>query len=59
MWAYSPKDLFRKQCIKPSRQDIRNRDEHGFEAMSFYFGLGLGFTLGIWVVFCILLFKKA
>jgi hypothetical protein len=42
----------------PPLQKI-NRDEHGFEALSFYFGLGLGFTLGIWVVFCMLLFKKA
>jgi hypothetical protein len=47
MWASSPEDLF------------RNRDEHGFETMSFYFGLSLGFTLGIWLSFCIVLFKKA
>ncbi|CAL4987454.1 unnamed protein product [Urochloa decumbens] len=41
-----------------SRHDVQNRNEHGFEPMSFYFGLGLGFMLGLWVVFCILLFKK-
>ncbi|RCV38576.1 hypothetical protein SETIT_8G153600v2, partial [Setaria italica] len=42
-----------------SRQDVQNRNEHGFEPMKFYFGLGLGFMLGLWVAFCILSFKKA
>jgi len=42
-----------------SRHDVQNINEHGFEPMPFYFGLGLGIMLGLWVVFCILLFKKA
>ena len=48
----------RKICSgnNSSRQLVH---EHGFEPMSFYFGLGLGFMLGFWLVFCVLLFKKA
>jgi Leucine-rich repeat (LRR) protein len=48
----------RKICSanNASRQHVH---EHGFEPMSFYFGLGLGFMLGLWLVFCILLFKKS
>ncbi|KAJ1275979.1 hypothetical protein BS78_05G178700 [Paspalum vaginatum] len=42
-----------------SRQDVQNRTEHDFDSMPFYFGLGLGFTMGLWVVFCVLLFKRA
>ncbi|OEL28739.1 hypothetical protein BAE44_0010242 [Dichanthelium oligosanthes] len=42
-----------------SRPDVQNRNEHGFQPMPFYFGLGFGFMLGIWAVFCVLLFKKA
>lgn len=26
--------------------------------MTFYFGLSIGFVVGLWVVFCSLLFKK-
>uniref|UniRef100_A0A0E0LGD4 non-specific serine/threonine protein kinase n=1 Tax=Oryza punctata TaxID=4537 RepID=A0A0E0LGD4_ORYPU len=29
-----------------------------FEPMTFYFGFGIGLAVGIWVVFCVLLFKK-
>ncbi|KAL6658828.1 hypothetical protein ACP70R_002868 [Stipagrostis hirtigluma subsp. patula] len=32
-------------------------ESHGQE--TFWFGLGLGFTVGLWVVFCTLLFNKA
>jgi hypothetical protein len=48
----------RKICSgnNSSRQLVH---EHGFEPVSFYFGLGLGFMLGLWLVFCVLLFKKA
>ena len=48
----------RKLCSgnTSSRQHVH---KHGFEPMSFYFGLGLGFLLGLWLVFCVLLFKKA
>ncbi|WVZ51198.1 hypothetical protein U9M48_002360 [Paspalum notatum var. saurae] len=42
-----------------SGQDVQNRTEQDLDSMSFYFGLGLGFTLGLWVLFCVLLFKKA
>ena len=42
-----------------TRKDDQKGNEHSFEPMTFYFGLALGFILGLWVVFCILLFKKA
>ncbi|XP_044960565.1 receptor-like protein EIX2 [Hordeum vulgare subsp. vulgare] len=42
-----------------TRQDDLIRNEHSFEPVTFYFGLVLGFILGLWVVFCVLLFKKA
>ncbi|KAM3206164.1 hypothetical protein ACQJBY_061686 [Aegilops geniculata] len=42
-----------------TRKDDQKRNEHSFEPMAFYFGLALGFILGLWVVFCVLLFKKA
>ncbi|VAH99874.1 unnamed protein product [Triticum turgidum subsp. durum] len=42
-----------------TRQDNQKSNEHSFEPMTFYFGLALGFILGLWVVFCVLLFKKA
>ena len=38
-----------------TRKDDQKRNEHSFEPMTFYFGLALGFILGLWVVFCILL----
>ncbi|KAJ1254293.1 hypothetical protein BS78_K092000 [Paspalum vaginatum] len=34
----------------------RNEEGHGLE--TFWFGLGLGFTVGLWVVFCTMLFNK-
>ncbi|KAF7046705.1 hypothetical protein CFC21_055715 [Triticum aestivum] len=40
-------------------QDDPKRNDHSFEPMTFYFGLALGFILGLWVVFCIMLLKKA
>jgi Leucine-rich repeat (LRR) protein len=36
--------------------DQRSRQEH--DPMSFYLGLVLGLVVGLWVVFCALLFKK-
>ncbi|VAI68327.1 receptor-like protein EIX2 [Triticum aestivum] len=42
-----------------TRQDDQKSNEHSFEPMTFYFGLALGFILGLWVVFCALLFKRA
>ncbi|KAM3196826.1 hypothetical protein ACQJBY_072492 [Aegilops geniculata] len=41
------------------RQDDQKGNEHSFEPMTCYIGLAMGFILGLWVVFCILLFKKA
>ncbi|KAF7046708.1 hypothetical protein CFC21_055718 [Triticum aestivum] len=41
-----------------TRQDDQKGNGHSFEPMTFCFGLALGFILGLWVVFCILLFKK-
>jgi hypothetical protein len=32
--------------------------KEGSEMMPFYFGLSVGFVVGLWVVFCSLLFKK-
>uniref|UniRef100_A0A0E0MGC6 non-specific serine/threonine protein kinase n=1 Tax=Oryza punctata TaxID=4537 RepID=A0A0E0MGC6_ORYPU len=42
-----------------SVQDGQQRTEHGSELLSLYFGLALGFMLGLWMVFCVMLFKKA
>lgn len=42
-----------------AKQDDQKANAHSFEPMTFYFGLTLGFILGLWVVFCVLLFKRA
>ncbi|EMS47944.1 hypothetical protein CFC21_095058 [Triticum aestivum] len=42
-----------------TRKDDQKGNEHSFEPMPFYFGLAMGFILGLWVVFCVLLFKRA
>ncbi|CAL4987443.1 unnamed protein product [Urochloa decumbens] len=51
----------KKMCSgnNASKQDVHKRSKHDFETMSFYFGLGFGFMLGLWVVLCTLLFKRA
>nr|TKW22708.1 hypothetical protein SEVIR_4G245500v2 [Setaria viridis] len=36
----------------------QNKAAHVTEPMFFYLGLGSGWVVGLWVVFCILLFKK-
>ncbi|KAL6890301.1 hypothetical protein ACP4OV_009064 [Aristida adscensionis] len=41
------------------RQEDEQSDEHNFEPISFHFGLGLGFMVGVWVLFCVLLFRIA
>ncbi|CAO2149262.1 unnamed protein product [Urochloa humidicola] len=41
-----------------SSHDQKN-DEASFFQVSFWFGLGLGFLLGLWVVSCVLLFKRS
>ncbi|VAI68325.1 receptor-like protein EIX2 [Triticum urartu] len=40
-------------------QDYPKMNEHSFEPITFSFGLALGSILGLWVVFCVLLFKRA
>ena len=40
-------------------QDDPKMNEHSFEPLTFSFGLALGSILGLWVVFCVMLFKKA
>lgn len=35
-----------------------HNDKQEFEPMTFYFGFGIGLVVGIWVVFCVLLFNK-
>ncbi|TVU24854.1 hypothetical protein EJB05_27314, partial [Eragrostis curvula] len=51
----------RKNCSNPHASghghSERTEDGHGHE--TFWIGLGLGFTAGLWVVFCTLLFHKA
>ncbi|XBI21200.1 hypothetical protein VPH35_062346 [Triticum aestivum] len=42
-----------------STQDDQNRTGHGFEPMSFRFGLVLGLILGLWLALFTLLFMKA
>ncbi|KAL5204514.1 hypothetical protein ABZP36_009385 [Zizania latifolia] len=51
----------RKNCSSndASKLDGLGITGHGFDPMSFRFGLDLGFLFGLWVVFCILLFKKS
>ncbi|XP_062198094.1 receptor-like protein EIX1 [Phragmites australis] len=42
-----------------SEHGDEKRDEHHSGPMFFYFGLGIGYVVGLWVVFCALLFLKA
>ncbi|CAL4992572.1 unnamed protein product [Urochloa decumbens] len=42
-----------------SRSHDQKSDEAGFYPVSFYFGLALGFLLGLWVVLCVMLFKRS
>ncbi|XP_062197942.1 receptor-like protein EIX1 [Phragmites australis] len=41
-----------------SEHGDEKRDEHHSGPMFFYFGLGIGYVVGLWVVFCALLFLK-
>ncbi|TVT96829.1 hypothetical protein EJB05_57904, partial [Eragrostis curvula] len=51
----------KKDCSSnnASREGDSRRTEDGHGHETFWFGLGLGFTAGLWVVFCTLLFSKA
>jgi hypothetical protein len=51
----------KKNCSnnsEPKHGDLE-RDEHSFEVLSFSFGVGIGYLVGLWVVFCLILFKKS
>ncbi|KAL6890243.1 hypothetical protein ACP4OV_009006 [Aristida adscensionis] len=41
-----------------SEHGDNKRDDHHLEPMFFYFGLGIGYAVGLWVVFLSLLFHK-
>jgi len=43
---------------EPNNGDSK-RGQHDSQLMSFPFGLGIGFVLGHWVVFCVILFKRS
>ena len=43
----------------PSKHGVEKRSEKYSDTMFLYFGLGSGFVVGLWVVFCTILFKKA
>ncbi|VAH71416.1 unnamed protein product [Triticum turgidum subsp. durum] len=42
----------------PSTSSDLERSKEEFDPLTFYFGLVLGFLMGLWMVFCALLFKK-
>ncbi|KAF7103847.1 hypothetical protein CFC21_104785 [Triticum aestivum] len=42
-----------------ARHDVQTTHSTYSDPMSFYFGLGIGFVIGLWVVFCAMLFKRA
>ncbi|CAO2148978.1 unnamed protein product [Urochloa humidicola] len=44
--------------IYPKHGD-HNRRQQEFKLTPFSFGLGIGFVVGLWVVFCVTLFKKS
>ncbi|TVU24872.1 hypothetical protein EJB05_27334, partial [Eragrostis curvula] len=50
----------RRSCSDSNSTESGNKmtREKGCETVFFYFGLGSGFTVGLWVVFCVMLFKK-
>ncbi|KAL6654072.1 hypothetical protein ACP70R_007537 [Stipagrostis hirtigluma subsp. patula] len=52
----------KRNCSSTIASGQRNsdgiEDEDGNGQETFWFGLGLGFTVGLWVVFCTLLFSK-
>ncbi|KAM3346164.1 hypothetical protein ACQJBY_020607 [Aegilops geniculata] len=44
--------------IDPSIHGDLESSKEEFDPLTFYFGLVLGFVMGLWMVFCALLFKK-
>nr|AAS48162.1 LRR protein WM1.2 [Aegilops tauschii] len=49
-----------KNCSgnEPSIHDDLKSSKKEFDPLNFYFGLVLGFVVGLWMVFCVLLFKR-
>ncbi|TVU41194.1 hypothetical protein EJB05_14693, partial [Eragrostis curvula] len=47
----------KRNCPR-SKLPVRGNQKVSAELIFFYLGLGSGFTVGLWVVFCTLLFKK-
>ncbi|TVT96830.1 hypothetical protein EJB05_57905, partial [Eragrostis curvula] len=45
-------------CGNSGEKGNQTTSERDSETIFFYFGLGSGFTVGLWVAFCTLLFKK-
>ncbi|TVU37188.1 hypothetical protein EJB05_10491 [Eragrostis curvula] len=43
---------------QPEQGNQKASEEDSVETMFFYLGLGSGFTVGLWIVFCTILFKK-
>ncbi|XP_044396147.1 receptor-like protein EIX1 [Triticum aestivum] len=48
----------RKSCSGSTVQSHFSISKEGSEIMTLYYGLSVGFVVGLWVVFCSLLFKK-
>ncbi|CAL4992484.1 unnamed protein product [Urochloa decumbens] len=47
-----------KNCSDNSKHGVHKNDEDDSMVLSFSFGLGLGYVVGMWAVFCIVLFKQ-
>jgi len=49
-----------KNCTsnKEPKHGDHEGDEHDSMVLSFSFGLGVGYVIGLWVVFCVMLFKN-
>jgi hypothetical protein len=52
-------DPLQKSCSEEPKDDDRKTEEHDSKLMSFPFGVSSGFGVGLWVVFCVILFKKS
>jgi len=50
-----------KNCTTNNREPKHGEqkgDEHDDEVLTFSFGLGIGYVVGLWMVFCVILFNK-
>lgn len=50
-----------KNCSNSSEQKYLDQkiEEYDSKLTTFSFGLGVGFVVGVWIVFCVILFKKS